>query len=108
MTEPTGIQAAASHRGTSVRTCEAWRVVGAGVPGAARGAVLVRAGRYEVVGVRGGLYTGGRALCPIGRITVSFGNPPVRWLLAVSPARELWDCALVELAEVAELSPCRS
>lgn len=76
-------------------------------PALRQGAVLVRAGRYEVVGVHGGLCTGGRELHPVGRVTVAFNNPAFRWVLAVSLVRELWDCTLVELDQLAEVGSCR-
>jgi hypothetical protein len=82
----------------SARVCPALR----------KGAVMVRAGRYEVAGVHGGLYAGGRTPRLVGEATVSFDNPAVRWLRAVSLVRELWDCALVELDELPEVNPCRT
>lgn len=74
----------------SVRVCPALR----------KGAVLVRAGRYEVAGVHGGLYTGGRTPLPVGPATVSFEDPAIRWVRAVSLVRELLDCTLIELDEL--------
>ncbi|MGH3762740.1 hypothetical protein [Actinophytocola sp.] len=75
----------------SVQVCPALR----------KGAVLVRAGRYEVAWVHGGLYTGWREPCQVSRVTVSFTNPAVRWVRAVSLVRELWTCTLVALDELA-------
>lgn len=82
----------------SVQVCPALR----------KGAVMVRASRYEVAGVHGGLYTGGRTPRPAGDATVSFDNPAVRWVRAVSLVRELWDCTLVEIDELSALNPCRT
>jgi hypothetical protein len=69
-------------------------------PALRKGAVTVRARRYEIVGVHGGLYSGGREPRPVGRVTVSFDDPAVRWVRAASLVRELWDCAIVELDEL--------
>jgi hypothetical protein len=78
-------------------------------PSLRQGAVLVRARRYEVAGVRGGLYTGGPEPRPVGDAVLSFEDPAVRWLRAVALVRELGDCHLVELDELAdapEVSSC--
>ncbi|MGH3757277.1 hypothetical protein [Actinophytocola sp.] len=82
----------------SARVCPALR----------QGAALVRAGRYEVAGVHGGLYTGGPRPRPVGGVTVSFDDPAIRWVRAVSLVRELGDCTLLELDELAEVDPCPS
>lgn len=77
-------------------------------PSLRKGAVIVRAGRYEIAGVHGALYSGGHTPHPVGRITVSYDNPAVRWVRAVSLVRQLWDCTLIELDELPEVSPCPS
>lgn len=87
----------------SARVCPALR----------RGAVLVRAGRYEVVGVHGELYTGRREVRAVGSVTVSYDNPAAQWVKAQYLVRELWDCTLIELADVDKLvaggvGPCPS
>jgi hypothetical protein len=77
-------------------------------PALRKGAVLVRAGRYEVVGVRGALHVGGRTPRLVGEATVSFDDPAVRWVRAAALVRELFDCTLVELDELPEVRPCRT
>lgn len=69
-------------------------------PALRRGAVLVRAGRCEVAGVPGGLYTGGLPPRCVGETIVSFDNPAIRWVRASALVRELFDCTLIELDEV--------
>ena len=83
---------------TSVRLCPALR----------QGAVTVRARRFPVSGVQGGLYTGDRSPVLVGNVVVSFDNPAIRWVRAASLARELGDCTIVELDELPAMSPCPS
>ncbi len=82
----------------SARVCPALR----------RGAVVVRAGRFEVVGVYGPLFTGGPVPDLVGKVKLYYDNPAVRWVLAMNLVRELWDCTLIELDELAEVDSCRS
>lgn len=80
----------------SVRLCPALR----------QGAVAVRARRFPLSGVHGGLYAGGHTPVLVGDATVSYDNPAVRWVRAVSLARELRDCTIIEPDELPEPSPC--
>jgi hypothetical protein len=78
-------------------------------PSLRQGAVLVRAGRYEIAGVHGGLYTGGAKPHPVGRVQVAYENPAIRWVRAAALVRELGDCRLIELdalPDTPEVSPC--
>jgi hypothetical protein len=75
-------------------------------PALRKGAVVVRAGRYEIAGVHGALYTGGPVPELVGRVTVSYDNPAIRWVRATSLVRELRDCTLIELDELSEVAPC--
>jgi hypothetical protein len=74
----------------SVRLCPALR----------RGAVLIRARRYPIAGVRGALYTGGPAPRMVGDVAVGFGSNRIRWVVAVNLARELNDCTLIEVDDL--------
>jgi hypothetical protein len=67
------------------------------------GAVLIRAGRYEIVGVTGYLYAAEPEIRRVGEVTVSFDNPAVRWVMATGLIRELFDCTLIELDEFNEV-----
>lgn len=82
----------------SVRVCPALR----------NGAVAVRVGRFAVDGVHGALHTGGPVPVFVGAVTVSLDNPAVRWVRAVSLARELRDCTIVDLDELAAGASCRT
>lgn len=82
----------------SVRVCPALR----------RGAVAVRARRFPVAGVRGGLYAGRRRPVPVGEATVDFNDPAIRWVRAASLLRKLGDCTLIDPDELFEDKSCRS
>lgn len=75
---------------TSVRLCPALR----------RGAVAVRARSYPLDGVHGALYRPGSPPVMVGTASVSLDNPAVRWMRAVSLARELHGCTFVPLDEL--------
>ena len=78
----------------SLRLCPALR----------RGAVAVRARKFEVAGVRGALYRRG-SVAPVAveAANLSYNDPDVRWLIASALIRELRDCAIVSFEEVAGL-----
>lgn len=77
--------------GLSVRLCPALRA----------GAVAVRVGVYPVAGVHGGLYRAGHGgPVPVRRAVVSFDDPAVRWVRAVSLVRRLGDCTIVPVADL--------
>lgn len=77
----------------SVRLCPALR----------KGAAVVRAGRFTVAGVHGPLYRcDNHGLRAVAAATVTFEDPAIRWVRAVSLVRELWDCVIVPLGELAE------
>lgn len=76
----------------SLRSCPALR----------RGAVAVRAGSFVLAGVDGVLYRSGRKLAVVGRETVAFDDPAIRWVRAAGLVRELRDCRLISLDELAE------
>lgn len=83
----------ASCVAVSVRLCPALR----------RGAVAVRARRFDVAGVRGALYRRGLvAPVAVGAANLSYDDPNVRWLVASALIRELRDCAIVAFEEIAE------
>lgn len=75
----------------SLRLCPALR----------NGAVVVRAGSFVVAGVHGMLYRGGTKLAQVGRTTVAFDDPAIRWVRAACLVRELRDCALIPLTDLA-------
>ena len=72
-------------------------------PALRRGAVVVRVRDCSVVGVRGVLHRPG-VLGPvaIGAVTMSYGDPGVRWVLASGLVRELRDCTLARFEELAD------
>jgi len=76
---------------TSLRSCPALR----------KGAAVVRAGSFVVAGVHGTLYQGGPKLTATGRATVAFEDPTIRWVRAVSLVRELRDCVIIPLTDLA-------
>lgn len=82
----------------SVRTCPALR----------RGAVAVRARRFPITGVHGGLYSGGPSPVLIRDASVLYDDPAVRWVRAVSLARELGDCTLIEVDQLPRVMSCPS
>lgn len=65
-----------------------------------RGAVAFRACRYPVAGVHGVLYSGGSDPKPMEIDTVPMTSPQVRWIQAMSLARQLGDCQLIETDEL--------
>jgi hypothetical protein len=73
------------------------RVAARACPALRRGAVTVRAGRYPVVGVRGGLYVENRIPQVIGDEMVALTDSRIRWTLAHNLVRQLHDCTLIEL-----------
>ena len=75
----------------SLRLCPALR----------NGAVVVRAGSFVVAGVHGMLYRGGAKLVQVGGTTVTFEDPAIRWVRAAYLVRELRDCVLVPLTDLA-------
>jgi hypothetical protein len=71
-------------------------------PALRRGAAAVRVREFPIVGVRGALYRKG-VFAPIATeaVNVAYDDPAVRWLVASALVRELHDCTLVPLAELA-------
>lgn len=76
----------------SLRLCPALR----------KGAAVVRAGSFMVAGVHGTLYRSGSKLAAVGPATVAYEDPAIQWVRAVSLVRELRDCAIIPLAELAD------
>jgi hypothetical protein len=64
-------------------------------PALRKGATVVRAGSFVVAGVHGLLYRGGSKPTALDDVTVSFQNPAIRWVRAVSLVRELRDCVIL-------------
>jgi hypothetical protein len=76
---------------TSARLCPALR----------KGAVAVRVRECPIVGVRGALYKSGGAFpVVVAEKIVTFDDPAVRWVRAVSLVRELRDCKITPLEEL--------
>jgi hypothetical protein len=67
-------------------------------PALRRGAVLVRAGRFPVAGVRGALYRGGPTPEAVKPALVAFEDPAIRWVRATNLVRELRECVIVPFA----------
>ncbi|MFL6118041.1 hypothetical protein [Actinophytocola sp.] len=77
----------------SLRLCPALR----------KGAVAVRAGSFMLAGVDGVLYRrSGHKLVVVGRETVAFTDPAIRWVRAAGLVRELRDCVLLPIADLVE------
>jgi hypothetical protein len=76
------------------------RVASRMCPALRRGAVAIRAGRYPVVGVRGGLYVVGRVPQVIGDELIGLTDSRIRWTLAHNLVRELGDCTLIEVVDL--------
>lgn len=71
-------------------------------PALRRGAVAVRVGEFPVVGVRGALYRSGLfGPVAVEAVNVSYDDPVVRWVVASALVRELQDCTLVPIEELA-------
>lgn len=78
---------------TSLRRC----------PSLQRGAVAIRVRGFEVVGVRGTLYRPGTfAPAPVGAAQLDYGDPKVRWMVAVALIRELRGCSVVPFDELCD------
>jgi hypothetical protein len=75
----------------SLRLCPALR----------KGATVVRAGSFVVAGAHGLLYRGGRRLTAVDSVTVAFEDPAIQWVRAVSLVRELRDCMIIPVADLA-------
>src|ERR1044072_1412375 len=71
-------------------------------PALRRGAVAIRAGRYPVVGVRGGLYVADRIPQVIGDELIGLTDSRIRWTLAHNLVRELSDCTVIEVADLTD------
>lgn len=85
--------------GQAVRLCPALR----------HGAVAMRVGDCPVVGVYGTYYRPGpRGPVPERLTNVKYSNPLIGWVQADHLIRQLWDCTLVELDELAGVGACRS
>ncbi|GGN25697.1 hypothetical protein GCM10011609_80200 [Lentzea pudingi] len=70
-------------------------------PALQRGAVAVRVRSFALVGVRGTLYGPGMfAPTPIAASELDYGNPKIRWLVAVALIRELRGCSFVPFDEL--------
>lgn len=69
-------------------------------PALQRGAVAIRVRHFAVVGVRGTLYRPGTfAPAPVAAAQLDYGDPKVRWMVAVALIRELRGCSFVPLDE---------
>jgi hypothetical protein len=85
--------------GLAARLCPALR----------QGAVAMRVRRFPVVGVSGMQYSPGpRGPVPVKMLNVGYDHPLIGWVQADHLLRELSGCTLVELDELAEVSPCPS
>jgi hypothetical protein len=80
----------------SMRMCPALR----------KGAVVFRARRFPVAGVRGGRYAAGPRF--IGDVTVAYDDPAIRWVRATNLVRQLQDCTIADLDEISGPASCRS
>jgi len=76
----------------SVRMCPTLR----------RGAAAVRAQTFPVAGVRGTLYRGSQPVA-VGAASVPLDDPAIGWVRAVNLIRELSDCTILPLAELADV-----
>ena len=106
-TGPSGRRACGSTEPPVCRSC-----VGLAVrlcPALRHGAVAMRVGDCPIVGVYGTYYRRGpRGPVPVKVANVKYNNPFVGWVQADHLVRQLWDCTLLELDELAEVGPCRS
>lgn len=75
---------------TSLQRCPALR----------QGAVTFRARQYPIAGVRGALHAG-RNLAIKDDVAVTLYNPDIRWVRAISLVRELNDCTIIPINEIA-------
>ncbi|MFJ5992959.1 hypothetical protein [Lentzea sp. NPDC092896] len=72
------------------------------------GAVAVRVRDFAVVGVRGMLYRPGTfAPTPIAATQLDYGDPKIRWTVAVALIRELRGCSIVTLDELRDAAEAR-
>lgn len=71
-------------------------------PALRRGAVAVRAGEFEVAGVRGALYRNGGSGTVAEAANLAYDDPDIRWMVASAPIRELRSCTFVPLEELTE------
>ncbi|MGZ3144444.1 hypothetical protein ACVDFE_21120 [Lentzea chajnantorensis] len=70
-------------------------------PALRRGAVAVRVREFNVMGVRGTLYTQGVfGLKPAGMGHLLYGDPATSWMVAASSFRLLQDCSFVSFEEL--------
>jgi hypothetical protein len=71
-------------------------------PALRRGAVAVRVREFPIAGVRGALYRKG-AFAPVAveAVNLSYDDPAVRWTVASALVRELQDCSVVPIEELA-------
>ena len=76
----------------SLRVCPALR----------KGAAVVRAGGFVAAGVYGILYRSDPQLMATGAATVTFEDPAIRWVRAVNLVRELRDCTIIPLTDLAD------
>lgn len=75
----------------SLRLCPALR----------RGAVAVRVGECEIVGVRGAVYRRGEVgRVPARAAILAYDDPEVRWIVATALVRELRCCTVVPFEEL--------
>lgn len=71
-------------------------------PALRRGAVAVRVREFPIAGVRGAVYRKGVA-APVAAeaANLSYDDPRVRWTVASALIRELRDCTVITIAELA-------
>jgi hypothetical protein len=64
--------------------------------------VAVRVREFPIAGVRGALYRKG-AFAPVAveAVNLSYDDPAVRWTVASALVRELQDCSVVPIEELA-------
>jgi hypothetical protein len=68
------------------------------LPGPLRRSYVAVRANSRISGISGALYQGGRSHpVPVAKVTVSYGNPAVRWTLATQLVRTLHDCTIVDL-----------
>ena len=63
--------------------------------------MAVRVGSFPVTGVRGTLYAGSRPVA-VGAASVPLDDPAIGWIRAVSLIRELSDCTIIPLHDLAD------
>lgn len=78
-------------------------------PALQRGAVAIRVREFKLAGVWGTLYRRGTfAPVPVRAAHLAYGDPAVRWMVAVALIRELRGCTFVPFDELCSVAGTRS